>query len=233
MTGMATRIPIDHGLPMHCAGRFSSPETGDSSLRSIFKSEDNMPSDIRLFMLFLCICLIVTSTLTMQHANAAPESESGRTWIPVTEDDLHDPANPALKFLHNPGELLSKLPQDGSGNQVNWDKALEEAYITPTSGMHASVQPEVLNLDVLMKKTGEMPLVNFPHRQHTEWLSCNDCHDRMFKAKAGATQFSMFDILNGEYCGRCHGAVAFPLTECERCHNVPRKAVDSHFNKTE
>jgi hypothetical protein len=24
----------------------------------------------------------------------------------------------------------------------------------------------------------------------------------------------------GEHCGRCHGAVAFPLTECTRCHSV-------------
>jgi hypothetical protein len=26
----------------------------------------------------------------------------------------------------------------------------------------------------------------------------------------------------GEQCGVCHGAVAFPLTVCGRCHNTPR-----------
>jgi hypothetical protein len=41
--------------------------------------------------------------------------------------------------------------------------------------------------------------------------------------KAGATKFTgMFPILSGEKCGRCHGAVAFPLTECRRCHVVMR-----------
>jgi ribosomal protein L40E len=33
---------------------------------------------------------------------------------------------------------------------------------------------------------------------------------------------SMFAILQGEFCGRCHGAVSFPLTECRRCHSVPQ-----------
>jgi hypothetical protein len=29
-------------------------------------------------------------------------------------------------------------------------------------------------------------------------------------------------VLSGEKCGLCHGAVAFPLTECNRCHSVQR-----------
>ena len=32
----------------------------------------------------------------------------------------------------------------------------------------------------------------------------------------------MMLILQGEKCGLCHGAVAFPLTECLRCHSVSR-----------
>ena len=32
----------------------------------------------------------------------------------------------------------------------------------------------------------------------------------------------MLLILAGEKCGLCHGAVAFPLTECLRCHSVQR-----------
>ena len=82
----------------------------------------------------------------------------------------------------------------------------------------------VLNLDVLLPRTGEMPMVLFPHRQHTEWLDCSNCHEDLFKSKAGATKgLNMFQILQGEYCGLCHGAVAFPLTECKRCHSVVRK----------
>jgi c(7)-type cytochrome triheme protein len=67
--------------------------------------------------------------------------------------------------------------------------------------------------------------VLFPHRPHTEWLDCENCHDKLFKKKAGETPINMFQVLQGEYCGRCHGAVAFPLTECRRCHSVPRQGV--------
>jgi c(7)-type cytochrome triheme protein len=67
-----------------------------------------------------------------------------------------------------------------------------------------------------------MPIVRFPHRQHTLWLDCVNCHDHLFKAETGATNFSMLKILEGEQCGVCHGAVSFPLTECFRCHSVAR-----------
>ena len=67
-----------------------------------------------------------------------------------------------------------------------------------------------------------MPMVRFPHRQHTAWLDCSNCHDQLFGQTAGATTINMMLILQGEKCGLCHGAVAFPLTECLRCHSVVR-----------
>jgi c(7)-type cytochrome triheme protein len=67
-------------------------------------------------------------------------------------------------------------------------------------------------------------MVRFPHRQHTEWLDCSNCHEKLFISKAGANKgVNMFQVLQGEYCGLCHGAVSFPLTECKRCHSVERK----------
>jgi len=76
----------------------------------------------------------------------------------------------------------------------------------------------------MLPRTGEMPMVLFPHKQHTEWLDCTNCHEGLFAYKAGGTKgLNMFAVLQGEFCGRCHGAVAFPLTECRRCHSVPRK----------
>ena len=70
---------------------------------------------------------------------------------------------------------------------------------------------------------GGMPAVRFPHRQHTEWLDCKNCHDGIFKMRTGETKISMFLILQGEQCGVCHGAVAFPLTECMRCHSISKQ----------
>lgn len=153
---------------------------------------------------------------------AEPTSTVNSYWLPLAKDELHDPTGKALKILLNPVKAFSVLPRASGGNQVDWVRALEEGYIKPRTNLHADTQPEVLNLDVLLRNTNEMGFVNFPHKQHTEWLVCSNCHEDIFKSKAGTTKFGMFDILNGEYCGRCHGAIAFPLTECNRCHNVPR-----------
>jgi c(7)-type cytochrome triheme protein len=156
---------------------------------------------------------------------AGPVHGTARYWLPLAQDELHDPSIAALNLLQNPIAALSKLPPDGFGNQVDWVKALENGDIKPRGNIRSNSGIKVLDLNVLRKNTGEMDMVLFPHKQHTEWMACSNCHEQIFKSKAGATKFSMLDILNGEYCGRCHGAVAFPLTECKRCHNVPRSPI--------
>ncbi|MEO8342617.1 MAG: c(7)-type cytochrome triheme domain-containing protein [Gallionella sp.] len=169
---------------------------------------------------FIAVC--VGLSIAQATLGAEPTSKIKSYWLPLTQDELHDPANPSLKLLQNPAEALSVLPRDGSGDQVNWVQALRNGNIKPRLNIRSSTQAEVFDLDVLFRNTDEMNMVNFPHKQHTEWMICSTCHEVIFKSKAGATKFGMLDILNGEYCGRCHGAVAFPLTECNRCHNVPR-----------
>lgn len=144
--------------------------------------------------------------------------------VPLAKDGLHDTANPAIKMLQEPREALAKLPPDAVGNNVRWVWALEQGLITPRSNILPETNIKVLDQDVVMPRTGEMPMVRFPHKQHTEWLDCSNCHEKLFKSKAGATTaVNMFQILQGEFCGVCHGAVAFPLTECKRCHSVDRK----------
>jgi len=144
------------------------------------------------------------------------------TWKTISNDGLHDPAAPATSLLQEPAEALSVLPPDNVGNRVRWVMALADGYINPRTNILPGTEVQVLDLDILMRRTGEMPMVLFPHRPHTEWLDCSNCHDRIFKRKAGATPVNMFQILQGNYCGQCHGAVAFPLTECRRCHCVRR-----------
>jgi len=171
--------------------------------------------------------LAVCVGLSVVHVVLAAEPAPGtiRYWLPLSQDELHDPSMDALKMLQNPNEALSKLPRDGSGNQVDWVKALEKGYIKPRVNIRSNTEIKVLDLDVMRRNTGDMDMVLFPHKQHTEWMACSDCHEQLFKSKSGATKFSMFDILKGESCGRCHGAVAFPLTECKRCHSVPRSPI--------
>lgn len=142
----------------------------------------------------------------------------------LAKDGLHDPANPSIKLLQDPAEALSQLPRDVVGSGVLWVKALEQGAINPRTSIFPETKVNKLDLDVILPRTGEMPMVRFPHRQHTEWLDCSNCHDSLFAMKKGGTKgLNMFGVLQGEYCGLCHGAVAFPLTECRRCHSVYRK----------
>lgn len=142
-------------------------------------------------------------------------------WRPLAEDGLHDPTSPAIGTLQEPSEALSQFVPDTAGNMVLWVQALAQGQINPRTNIHPETQVNILDLDIIFPDTGTLPMVRFPHRQHTEWLDCSNCHEKLFASKTGATPVNMFAILQGEYCGRCHGAVSFPLTECKRCHNVP------------
>ena len=169
---------------------------------------------------------IVVTLLAAGLAGAAAPAAPASNWLhlPLAKDKLHDPANPGIKLLQEPQEALSNMPLDTAGNQVLWVKALEQGDIAPRTNILPDTKIRVLNLDVIMPRTAGMPMVLFPHKQHTEWLDCTNCHEHLFKYKAGATKaVNMFEVLQGEYCGLCHGAVSFPLTECRRCHSVVRK----------
>ena len=145
-----------------------------------------------------------------------------QNWKSLKNDGLHDPDNPAIELLQEPAEALSQLPPDSVGNQVLWNQALEQGYIEPRTNIYPETKIEVIDMDIIMERTGEMPLVLFPHRPHTEWLDCTNCHDKIFIKKVDANPINMLAILSGNYCGQCHGAVSFPLTECNRCHSIIR-----------
>ncbi len=143
-------------------------------------------------------------------------------WLPLNKDGIHDPRSRAIKILQQPQEALQRLTPDYTGNQVRWVQALDKGEIKPREKIFPTTKVEKLDLDIILDVKGGMPAVRFPHRQHTEWLDCVNCHDTIFARAAGASKISMYKILQGEQCGICHGAVAFPLTECARCHSIPR-----------
>ncbi|MFQ5565480.1 MAG: c(7)-type cytochrome triheme domain-containing protein [Paracoccaceae bacterium] len=152
-------------------------------------------------------------------------SADGREWRRLAADGLHDPQNDMLRFLQQPAEALSALPAGGpEGNQVDWVAALRQGAIVPRTNVFPETKIRVIDLDIVFTETAGQPFVVFPHRPHTEWLDCANCHPAIFIAKRGANDFGMFDVLQGEYCGRCHGAVSFPLTECRRCHSRAQQA---------
>lgn len=139
-------------------------------------------------------------------------------------DPFYDPANPAYDQLQRPAEALAGLPADARG-QVDWMQALRSGRIVPRAALAGEAGMQVLDLDVILRNTRDMPYVRFPHRSHTEWLACGNCHPVPFEARAGATRATMNDIFRGRTCGVCHDRVAFvTYFACERCHSVPRRA---------
>ena len=132
-----------------------------------------------------------------------------------------DPQNPDHGKLQQPQESFSALPADARG-KPDWVRALREGLIQPRASVRGEQEAmQVLELDVLMKNTAQMPYVKFPHAAHTTWLACTNCHDGLFVPKAGANPTTMPKILAGESCGVCHSKVAFTaMFTCERCHSV-------------
>lgn len=124
------------------------------------------------------------------------------------------------------GEIraLESLPKDPSGN-VNWTAAVVNGYINPKGSIEPGLEEEPpLHLNIFIEaKVPLMANVMFPHSIHTYWLSCNNCHPKIFIPEAGANPITMDEIFKGQWCGRCHGKVAFtfwPRENCVRCHIV-------------
>jgi c(7)-type cytochrome triheme protein len=112
------------------------------------------------------------------------------------------------------------MPRSNAGNRVDWVKALENKSIAPRwDRIDDSAAPVVMDLNIVREVKGSMPDVVYPHKQHTEWLDCSNCHPAIFIPQKGANQISMAAILLGQKCGVCHGKVAFPVSECRLCHS--------------
>jgi len=141
-------------------------------------------------------------------------------WQPLQKDGLHDPNNPGLELLQQPHDALSALPPDTAGNMVDWVQAVRQGKIQPRTSLDGSRVPETRETVIVMRNTLMMLPVSFPHKAHTEWMDCVMCHESIFLSEVDANPMSMARILEGKDCGVCHGAVSFPLTECDRCHNV-------------
>jgi c(7)-type cytochrome triheme protein len=140
--------------------------------------------------------------------------------LPPPEDGAHDPVNDGTHSLQPPLTAFSTLSKSNTGNRVDWVKSLDEQSIKPRSDRNdPSVAPMVMDMNIIREVKGSMPDVVYPHKQHTQWLDCSNCHPAIFIPQKGANQISMAAILLGQKCGVCHGKVAFPVSECRRCHS--------------
>ena len=159
-----------------------------------------------------------------QEAEASPGPTPESLSEPAGPFDSYDRANPDFKLLQRPENVLRGFPMDETG-AVDWVNALRDKVINPREVLDGSKNYLPLDLDVIMRNTKAMPFVRFPHKTHTEWLACSNCHPAIFAEKAGSTKIRMEDIFRGKFCGTCHDRVAFIThRSCFRCHSVPQSA---------
>lgn len=164
-----------------------------------------------------------TSAADINSFNRLLKPVGKRNPAPV-EDGIHDPANDGTVALMAPLAAYGPLPKSLAGNRVNWVKAIEEGKINPRwDRQDAAAAPVVIDLNIVREVKGSMPDVVYPHKQHTEWLDCSNCHPAIFNPQKGSNAISMAAILLGEKCGVCHGKVAFPVSECRLCHSKKKE----------
>lgn len=123
-------------------------------------------------------------------------------------------------------DFQARMPRETFGNGINWEKA-EDAGLLNLADTLEGVTLKKAAMKVggdfaLKAKVEGMPEIIFSHAKHTVWSGCELCHPDIFVGiKKGATKYSMIELFDGKYCGVCHDKVAFPQTDCKRCHAKP------------
>ncbi len=193
------------------------------------------------FKTIYCVVLIITGmsfvggcTLDRLMDNVSMDAPAPKK--PLTMKQEEDLYEKFYKIVVDTGKVrtvkgglpaLSNLPRDGYG-YINWTTAVAQGFLAPKGSLDPDAEEEKpLNLNIFIEaKVPMMANVVFPHSIHTYWLSCNNCHPKIFRPEAGGNPITMEEIWQGEWCGRCHGKVAFnfwPEGNCRRCHMVPKK----------
>lgn len=142
-----------------------------------------------------------------------------------------DPTKPASQSYkvgqgwHPQALSATGLPKDRYG-LVDWAKLVRENIIKPRFSLDPNDEEmPPLKMDIRIPAKGDfVDDVIYPHEMHTFWLKCEVCHPQIFMPAQGQNNMTMTGIVQGQWCGRCHGKVAFPLTDCKRCHSAPKKA---------
>jgi c(7)-type cytochrome triheme protein len=173
--------------------------------------------------------LLLLSGYALQAADARDAGSTATALPDPSADQVTDPANESeyAGELYKMGlgwhpAAMNEFEKDKYG-LVDWVKTLNDSKISPRGSVDPKAQempPFDMNI-IMPSKTGMIEGAYFPHKAHTQWLDCQNCHTKIFIPRAGANDLTMSSIVKGKACGVCHGKVAFPLNDCERCH-VPQ-----------
>ena len=185
-------------------------------------------ASVTLASVFVSACnrkvLEVLVDLPPSQATTQPQTravvDGGMVTLPPMYLAPVDTIVPEIEKTLDPDSVVAMLPRDHAGN-IDWVAALRTEVIRPRDGIDGPRDPAPgafeFGFDFYFPGPNEMFDAYFPHSAHTEWLSCAQCHPRIFKTRP--VEIQMADVFAGRYCGECHGTVAYPvMTGCERCH---------------
>ncbi len=192
----------------------SEPVTSTTKPAAVFVGQKNAPVQVEEKEL--------SASKSAEESLFAPKPVDG---LRKFEDphNLPTPGPPYNRQNSNPNVVMKGIPKEATGVE-DWVKAFKEDIVHPHESLDLNkklVPP--LKFDVEIPAMGSMPNVIFPHEPHTFWLDCTNCHPGIFMMKKGGNPISMVKIVNGEFCGRCHGRIAFPIANCTRCHVKPKE----------
>ena len=127
---------------------------------------------------------------------------------------------PPLEQTLERDSVLALLPRDMVGH-ADWAEALRQGLLRPRSSIHgpryAKGDAPRFGFDFFFSGADTSLDAWFPHSVHAEVIDCRQCHGPIFQYRD--QPITMGAIFAGEFCGRCHGKVSFPLfTGCKRCH---------------
>ncbi len=128
---------------------------------------------------------------------------------------------------HDFNAFSEKMPKKALGNGIDWEAAESSGLIKPIDFLDGiAIQRPRLKAQKdfsIEAKVSWVSDVVFSHKKHAVWNGCEVCHPEIFPIKKGSQRYTMMEIDGGGYCGVCHGRVAFPIMDCQRCHTGVKK----------
>ncbi len=169
--------------------------------------------------------MMINTTMITEEANVhgryCGECHDGKTAFGHTKENCDKCHNGDIAYGTKKFVELSYLPSLPNGNKVDWVKAIDEGLITPRNYLRDDAKPIEFEriIEIESPWAGISPVI-FKHAVHGKWLDCSNCHPEIFSVEAEATEeLAMEYILKYEFCGVCHGRVAFPPKDnCKKCH---------------
>jgi c(7)-type cytochrome triheme protein len=115
----------------------------------------------------------------------------------------------------------ARFPKNAYG--IDWEETEATGLIKPVDVLEGlSIKKQALksqedfSIQARVKWASD---IIFSHKKHNQWNGCELCHPEIFPAtQKGVTRYTMFHISSGQYCGVCHGKVAFTTQACGSCH---------------